>query len=116
AGLIAAGDTRLPDMTGFENDVIGSPENCWLSPYYLLADRDLRVDEVLHAWLIRQADGEPLEHVEFKADASNRLSTQWPQAQRLFIKSKVLDPVVLVEKGMESSVLFTFVPNLCFVL
>ena len=80
AGLIAAGDTRLPDMTGFENDVIGSPENCWLSPYYLLADRDLRVDEVLHAWLIRQADGEPLEHVEFKADANNRSATQWPQA------------------------------------
>ena len=80
AGLIDVGDTRLPDMTGFENDVIGSPENCWLSPYYLLADRDLKVDEVLHAWLIRQADGEPLEHVEFKADASNRLSTQWPQA------------------------------------
>lgn len=83
--LVRVPDTELPDMTGYETDELGVPENSWLSPSYLLADRDLEVGETLHAWLIRLEDGEPLEHVTFTSDKSNCLRTQWPEAFAKYI-------------------------------
>lgn len=83
--LVRVPDTDLPDMTGYETDELGVPENSWLSPSYLLADRDLEVGETLHAWLIRLEDGEPLEHVTFTSDKSNCLRTQWPEAFAKYI-------------------------------
>lgn len=83
--LVRVPDTELPDMTGYETDELGVPENSWLSPSYLLADRDLEVGETLHAWLIRLEDGEPLEHITFTSDKSNCLRTQWPEAFAKYI-------------------------------
>jgi hypothetical protein len=79
--LLRNGDNDLlPDMTGFEPDSLGVADNRWVSPGYLLADRDLAVGEKLRAWLIQSADGKPLANVEFTADASNRLQAKWPCA------------------------------------
>jgi hypothetical protein len=88
SNLVTVPYTGLPDMTGFETDELGVPENSWLSPSYLLADRDLDEGEALHAWLIRLEDGEPLEHVTFTADINNRLKKQWPQAFAKYINEQ----------------------------
>ncbi|MEB0128841.1 hypothetical protein [Pseudomonas sp. CCI2.4] len=80
SGLLAVPKTDLPDMTGFEPDELGVPQNSWLSPSYLLADRDLEPGEKLHTWLIRRSDGEPLEHVTFTPGTNTRTKAKWPQA------------------------------------
>lgn len=86
---LKAGDNDLlPDMTGFEPESLGNADQRWLSPGYLLADRDLNDGEKLRAWLINSADGKPIDTVEFIATATNRLKTQWPAAFSKAINSK----------------------------
>jgi hypothetical protein len=78
--LATGNSERLPDMTGFELDTLGVSDSSWLSPNYLLASRDLENEEKLYAWLVRLSDGKQLECVEFTANASNKLMSQWPRA------------------------------------
>ncbi len=78
--LSASENDVLPDMSGFAPDGLGTADNGWFSPGYLLADRDLTPGEKLHAWLIKSADGQLADFVEFLPDASDRSKTKWPSA------------------------------------
>ncbi|WP_175650474.1 hypothetical protein [Pseudomonas sp. Marseille-P9899] len=73
-------DDLLPSMVGFEQDSVGAGEHRWRSQGYLLADRDLSLGERIHAWVIRERDGQVMKTVAFTADKDNRLVAKWPAA------------------------------------
>ncbi|TDB58150.1 hypothetical protein [Photorhabdus khanii] len=86
--LTTLADNTLPNMAGFEREIWGTPQTGWLSPGYILADRDLAEGEVLLAYLIRQRDGHVLESISFTAKAEDRGKTQWPIAFAKAINEK----------------------------
>ncbi|WP_183133479.1 hypothetical protein, partial [Pseudomonas cannabina] len=70
----------LPDMTGFEQDNVGTAAHGWTSPSVIRADRDLDIGEKLFAWLVRLVDGSLVETIEFTATAANKGKAAWPIA------------------------------------
>lgn len=70
----------LPSMIGFAEERIGIPRCEWTSPCYLLADRDLALDEVIRVWAVDRRDGRVLKVVALKATADNRTQDKWPAA------------------------------------
>ncbi|WP_342651093.1 hypothetical protein [Pseudomonas sp. REB1044] len=70
----------LPSMIGFAEERIGIPKCEWTSPCYLLADRDLALDEVIRVWAVDRRDGRVLKVVALKAKADYRTQDKWPVA------------------------------------
>lgn len=70
----------LPSMIGFAEERIGIPKCEWTSPCYLLADRDLALNEVIRVWAVDRRDGRVLKVVALKATADNRTQAKWPAA------------------------------------
>lgn len=85
-----ADNDTLPNMTGFEAAQLGAGQEVWRSWNYLLADRDLQVDEYLHAWVINEADGSIVKHVAWKAAKATSALAKWPEA---FLKAINAAPV-----------------------
>ncbi|WP_286915049.1 MULTISPECIES: hypothetical protein [unclassified Pseudomonas] len=81
----------LPDMTGFVPARLGAGQHTWLSNNFLLADRDLKEGEKLHAWVIDQADGRVRKQVTWAADKDNLTKDKWPQAFAKAINAKPAD-------------------------
>lgn len=70
----------LPRMSGFESASLGAGHHTWLSPGYLLADRDLAVGERVQAWVISERDGRIVKTVALTASNSNKSKADWPHA------------------------------------
>ncbi|WP_166883123.1 hypothetical protein [Pantoea sp. Cy-639] len=70
----------LPCMVGFAEERIGIPRCEWTSPCYLLADRDLALNEVIRVWAVGKDDGRILKMVALTATAANRTKDKWPAA------------------------------------
>ncbi|MDV9034147.1 hypothetical protein Q7C30_018815 [Pseudomonas sp. RAC1] len=70
----------LPSMIGFAEERIGAERCEWTSPCYLLADRDLALNEVIRVWAVDRQDGRVLKVVALKATQANRTRDQWPTA------------------------------------
>lgn len=70
----------LPSMIGFAEERIGAERCEWTSPCYLLADRDLALNEVIRVWAVDRQDGRVLKVVALKATQANHTRDQWPTA------------------------------------
>lgn len=73
-------DDTLPDMSGFERAESGPPDTSWVSPGYILGDRDLDKGETLYAYLVRVSDGALLEMISYTPTDAERPSSKWPRA------------------------------------
>ncbi|WP_342651096.1 hypothetical protein [Pseudomonas sp. REB1044] len=100
----------LPSMIGFAEERIGIPKCEWTSPCYLLADRDLALNEVIRVWAVDRRDGRVLKVVALKATADNRTQAKWPAALIKAIRdndssvnhSKMLHAGVIKGKSFEA--------------
>ncbi|WP_201210179.1 hypothetical protein [Pseudomonas sp. S36] len=59
---------------------------------YLLADRDLQVDEYLHAWVINETDGSIVKHVAWKATKATLALANWPEDFLKAVNAAPVDP------------------------
>lgn len=87
-----ADNDTLPNMTGFEPAQLGAGQEIWRSLNYLLADRDLQVDEYIHAWVINEADGSIVKHVAWKAAEANLALAKWPEEFLKAVNAAPVDP------------------------
>ncbi|WP_409274137.1 hypothetical protein [Pseudomonas sp. KCJK9111] len=87
-----ADNDTLPNMTGFEPAQLGAGQEVWRSLNYLLADRDLQVDEYLHAWVINETDGSIVKHVAWKAAEATLALAKWPEEFLKAVNAAPVDP------------------------
>ena len=87
----------LPSMIGFDVKRIGIPECEWTSPCYLLADRDLELNEVIRVWAVDKHDGRLLKVVELVATESNRHKDKWPAA----LVQAIRDDETLIDRSKQ---------------